>query len=107
MYWGASGTNVAIFHDLGGPPCVFVVPLPMRRADGSTRSFGVQEAVAVLAPTYEGQRPGPWQAGWDRHLDPAWLDWYADFLRERAAALLNPSRSLLDRIDARRVRFSP
>lgn len=107
VYWGTDGVNVAVFHDLGGPPQVQIVPLRHSRADGSTRSFGLGEAVAELAPRLNRQRPGSGVAGWERHLDTAWLEWYAGFLRAHAADVLAPAPALLDRIEARRSSRAP
>lgn len=106
VYWGAGDrdqarANVAVYHDRGSEPWIQIVPLAMTAPDGSTRSFGLNEAIAVLSPAHDQQRPKrkhPLSEA-DEH---AWLDWYARFLEAHLDAVTRPSPDLLDAIEAAR-----
>jgi hypothetical protein len=101
VYWGDDDrANVALYNDLGGEPWVQIVPLNMARADRTTRTFGLNEAIAVIAPDLEPPPKKPIPL--DERDDQAWLDWYAGFLEKHLDAVTRPSSELLDTIEARR-----
>lgn len=102
VYWGHDGrANVALYNDLGSEPWVQIVPLNMTRADRSTRTFGLNEAIAVIAPDLAApvKKPTPL----DESEERAWLDWYAGFLETHLDAVTSPSLELLDAIESRRA----
>lgn len=104
VYWPedreSGRANVALYNDLGGEPWVQIVPLTMARADRSTRTFGLNEAMALLAPGREAPpKKAPPLAESDER---AWLAWYADFLAERLDEITKPAATLLDAIESSR-----
>jgi hypothetical protein len=102
VYWGDDGrANVALYNDLGGEPWAQIVPLSMTRADRTTRTFGLNEAIAVIAPDLEApaRKPTPLAESDER----AWLDWYAGFLETHLDEVTRTSPELLDAIEARRA----
>ena len=103
VYWGEQGVNVAVYHDRGGAPWVQIVALRASRADGTTRTFGLNEAMAILDSDRTATAPPVDGAGFDPAIERAWIEWYAGFLAEFADALLPPSAALLETIEAARA----
>jgi hypothetical protein len=100
VYTCEGRATIAVLDDRGSEPWVQVVPLWLTQPNGSTRTFGLNEAIAVLAPAIEGARPAPWSAG-NRH-PRAWIEWYGLALERHLDAITRPSSALLDQIEARR-----
>ncbi len=103
VYWGEQGVNVAVYHDRGGAPWVQIVALRMSRADGTTRTFGLNEAMEILDSDRAATAPPVEGADFDPVIEQAWLEWYAGFLAEFADVVLPPSAALLETIEAARA----
>jgi len=103
VYWGRNKPIIAIYHDMGGPPYVEVVPLDYLRGDGSVRSYGLAEAMPILTPVHDG--PPELSERWYHRLSAIcpWLDWYAAFLQTHVQAIIHPSCEFLDAIERRRI----
>lgn len=107
VYWGEPNqyANIAVYHDLGSAPKVFIVPLWLQDSKGNTRSFELQEAFAVLAPKYEEDRPHWPEPAIERlRLECLWLDWYAHIFKAHLTEIICPSIKLLETIEQRRLR---
>jgi hypothetical protein len=93
--------TIAVFDDRGSEPWMQIVPLWMTRADGTTRTFGLNEAFAVLSPQLHDSRPRSWSKNSASIRE--WIDWYGRGLEDHLDAISRPSDSLLDLIEARRT----
>lgn len=102
VYWGNDRANVALYNDSGGAPWVQIVPLSLSRADGSTRTFGLNEAIALLDPAHHAKRPNAPASSSDHAQEDAWLQWYATFLADHFDEVLSPTTELLAAIEGAR-----
>lgn len=105
VYWGdhTKWAHIAVYHDLGSEPKVFIVPLWLQDAKGATLSFGLTEAIAVLDPLY-GKSSPHWPDLADKRstLECVWIDWYAHFLEAYLVKVVNPGPQVLEAIAHRR-----
>ncbi|HET6610381.1 MAG TPA: hypothetical protein VFG83_00255 [Kofleriaceae bacterium] len=104
VYWGPTRTNIAIYNDVGSEAWVQIVPLDLVDSDGSTRTFGLNEAAAILEP--ENEPPASTNPVTDS-AQRAWLTWYARLLEAHFDELVPPSPTLLDAMVLETSSFAP
>lgn len=94
IVYKGGGATIAVRTEYVDAPWVQVVPV-----EAPNRSFGLNEAMRLLAPAEEPAREKP---PFSEALWRAWMEFHAAFLESHLDEITKPSPELLDRIEARR-----